>query len=264
MERQTWSRVLFGLCLAVLATSAAQCGTAEHEGEQLDENAIADAAIALEPTIFPEATEEPTPTATATATATQTPEPAPVEIVLDDMRNDVLDYSSRQPASSWSPGLDLLNVRIVYNPKTELMELFVSTDAEDMQGLLDNPYWELIIIGDSNPEGTVPIPGRGYYGIGEWWAACWAEYDRLSYEFYIREGNDFVQQGETLNAEFINGMIHLVLPEKFPRPDDYLGIAVQDAFQFEYLEPDDYTDDMRILENDDLSMWTFRYKVYFE
>jgi hypothetical protein len=122
MKQLRWAQIAAGLCLIALTTVAAQCSEEVSLADEIAANSAADTAIAMELTVFPE----------ATATPTQTPEPEPTEVVVTDELNDVSMLASGNPASDWGSGLDLYSVSMGVDPDSGRLVYRISIpDIED-------------------------------------------------------------------------------------------------------------------------------------
>ena len=231
MPKHKWNRVAVAFLLLALMTVAAQCSENEQAMGELIAPQIADTAIALEPTLFPE----------ETATPTSTPEPP--EVSFADELNDVMIYGSGQLASNWAPGMDLSEVILRVDPVSGLVEFKASfPEVEDPQEFLSsNPYFALIIAGDGDPEGTMPLTGRGFFGMGQWHIGCFPAAGMLECQLWVREGSEFMQQGDEFSADFIDGYWSFSFPDGYPPSGDYLGFVAQDAHTYDILGIDGET-----------------------
>jgi hypothetical protein len=233
MKQPQWSRVLAALCLLTLSTVAAQCSEEDQAVADIAGNIIADAAMTMESTIFPE----------ATATPTQTPEPEPSEVGFADELNDVMDFNTKQLASSWSPGMDLSEVILRVDPASGLVEFraFFPEIEDPQEFLASNPYFMLIIAGDGDPEGTPPVADRGFFGMGQWHIGCFPGGVALDCKLWVRDGDSFIEVGESFNANFMDGYWSFYFPEEYPPSEDYLGVVALDSFSYDILGIDGET-----------------------
>lgn len=231
MKQPRWNKVLAALSLVALMTVAAQCSENEQAIADIAGGIIADAAMTMESTVFPEATS--TPTAT----------PKPPEVSFADELNDVMGYGTGQLASNWAPGMDLHDVILRVDPVSGLVEFRAFfPEIEDPQAFLSsNPYFALIIAGDGDPEGTPPLMGRGFFGLGQWHIGCFPDTMALSCELWVRDGNNFAQQGDSFAADFIEGSWLFFFPPGFPPSGDNLGVVSQDPHTYDVLGVDGET-----------------------
>jgi hypothetical protein len=222
MDQPKLSRFVAVLCLFTLATVAAQCSEEVSLADEIAANSAADTAIAMEETIFPE----------ATATPTQTPEPEPTEVVVTDEADDVNSLTSGNPASGWGAGLDIYSVAMGVDPDSGRLVYRVSTPGveDSVDFILSNPNWGLIIAGDGDPEGTPALPGLDVFGMGQWHIGCFAYTGEFTCELWVRQGSQFVQEGESFGGQFVDGAWTIVSPMGFPKPGDRIGVAVVDPY----------------------------------
>jgi hypothetical protein len=222
------------VCLLALMTVAAQCSENEEAMADIIAQNIANTAIAMESTIFPETeepTEEPEPIE----------EPEHTEVSLNDELNDVTDFNTGQVASNPGPGLDLSEIILSVDRESGLVTFrAITPDVEDGEAFLTaNPYWGLIVAGDGDPEGTPPLPGLDIYGMGQWHVGCFAYTGAFQCELWIREGSEFVLGGEAFPGSFMDGAWTFTFPEGYPPPGHRLGVAVLDPFYSDILGLED-------------------------
>jgi hypothetical protein len=99
----------------------------------------------------------------------------------------------------------------------------------------------LIIAGDGDPEGTPALPGLNVFGMGQWHIGCFTYTGEFNCELWVRQGSQFVQEGDALDGEFVDGMWTITSPVGFPKPGDRIGIAVVDPYYFDTLGLEDWT-----------------------
>lgn len=241
MMRTRRDRLAIVLCLLAVLTAAWLCGEPEDEFTQ-DENPDVDAA--------PELYSEPVQVDADDLGEGDVPpddlpiteEPEPTELVFTDDFNDVLSLFSGEVISGWGPGLDLGGVVISVDPASGDVVYKISTPGlEDSVAFIEsNPNWGLIIAGDGDPEGTPALPGLDMYGMGQWHIGCFTLTGQLSCELWVRQGNQFVQEGEAFAAEFVEGAWNIFSPAGFPRPGDRLGFVVVDPYYYDTMGLEDW------------------------
>lgn len=239
MKQTQLGRVMAVICLLGLMTVAAQCSEDEELAGQLIANAVANTAIALEPTIFPVETEE------------ATEEPKEVKVGFLDEIGDVFIPANGQLASNYWGGVDLTGVSFqVVDPSSGLVEFRASFDeVEDHAAeLAANPYWGLIVAGDGDPEGTQPIAGLDLYGLGQWHVGCFFNGEGLDCELWIREDGQFTQEGDVFPAVYLDGDVVFTFPQGYPRPGDLLGVAVVDPYSADTLGLEDNICQLEVIE----------------
>ncbi len=234
MTRPKWNRVAAALCLLALMTVAAQCSEQEEAIADIAGNIIADAAMTMESTIFPEETEE--------LTEEPTEEPEATEVGFADDSEDVFNPMNGQLANNYWGGVDLTGISLrVVDPDSGLVEFRASFDeVEDHESeLAANPYWGLIVAGDGDPDGTPPLPGLDLFGLGQYHVGCFWNGQALECQLWIREGSQFVEGTEPFPAIYIDGDVTFTFPEGYPRQGDRLGVAVIDPYSADTLGLED-------------------------
>lgn len=218
MKRPLVSRLAMALCLLAVTTIAAECseeeleqgieiaeevmGIDEEEGESITESMVEPPADSSDETELesPEESQQEVPVEpTEKVTGEEPDEPEPMEVGCADEINDVMDVNGNS-VSSWSPGLDINDILVWYDSEVEKLYFDLSTDAQTVEDI-NNPYYAAWIGIDANPEGTASIAGRGVFGAGTAWVACYHPVgedpdNAVLCEHWTLEGSDFMLQDE--------------------------------------------------------------------